>query len=397
MSRIVIIGGSFGGLTAAFELRRKLGKEHEITVICDQERFVFIPSLPWLCMGWVEEKDIALDLKKILGSKGIKFVHAEATKIDPERKVVSTTAGDLSYDYVVISTGPFLNFDTVPGSHPKEGFTHSVFTLDYALEAAKAWKEFLKDPGPMVVGAAQGASCFGPAYELAYMADTVLRKKRLRHKVPITLVTSEPYLGHMGLGGVGKSRRAIEDEFQERDIKSIVNAEIERITRDEIKLKDGTVLKHKFSMIVPSFRGVDAIMNSPGLGNPKGFIPVDEHYRHQKYQNVYAVGVAIAIAPPEQTPVPVGVPKTGYMTEHMAKAAARNIAAEINGRELEPHELDVFCVLDAGDKATFMYANPVLPPRNKVFLKETRLAHYFKKIFEKYFLWKMSNGLTQLP
>lgn len=105
----------------------------------------------------------------------------------------------------------------------------------------------------------------------------------------------------------------------------------------------------------------------------------------------------MALAPPEPTPVPTGVPKTGFMTEHMAKIAAKNIAASIKGESLETHDLNVFCVLDEGNKATFMYASPTLPPRNKVFLKEMKLAHYFKKLFERYFLWKMRYGLTRLP
>jgi sulfide:quinone oxidoreductase len=395
--KILVIGGSFGGLTAAFELKRHLGKKHEISLLCDQDKFVFIPSLPWLCMGWVKEKDIVLDLKKILESNGIKFIHNEAKKIDPEKKVVVTSDGELPYDYLVIATGAILNFDAVPGLNPKEGFTHSIFLLDYAVGANKAWEKFLRFPGPVVIGAAKGASCFGPAYELALMIDTELRRQKKRHDVPITFVTSEPYPGHMGIGGVGKSRRAVEDDFLERDIKTISNAEIQEISKDEITLNDGTVLAHKFSMIVPPFRGVDAIINSPGLGNPKGFVPADEYYRHPKYPNIYTVGVAMALAPTEPTPVPTGVPKTGFMTEHMAKVAARNISATINGEALVTHDLDVFCILDAGNKGTFMYASPTLPPRNKVFLKEMKAAHYFKKLFERYFIWKMRHGLSMLP
>lgn len=397
MSGIIVIGGSFGGLTAAFELRRRLGKEHDVTLICDQVKFVFIPSLPWLCMGWVKPKDIILDLKGILEPKGIKFVHAKAQKIDTKGQKVATEAGEFPYDYLVIATGPHLAFDAVKGLDPSLGYTKSIFTLEYAIDAHEAWEKFIKEPGPVVIGAAQSVSCFGPAYELVYMVDGYLRKIKRRHDAPITFITPEPFLGHMGIGGIGKSRRAIEDEFAERDIKAITNAQIEEITQGEIKLKDGTVLKHKFSMIAPPFRGVDAIINSPGLGNPKGFVPADKYYRHPEFRNVYTVGVAMALMPPEPTPVPTGVPKTGYMTEHMAKAAAKNIAAEINGREMEPHELDVFCVLDTGEKGTFMYASPTLPPRNRVFLKEMRAAHYFKKAFEKYFLWKMRYGLTQLP
>ncbi|MEE9594069.1 MAG: FAD-dependent oxidoreductase, partial [Candidatus Hydrothermarchaeales archaeon] len=230
MSRIIIIGGSFGGLTAAFELRRHLGKEHDITVACDQDKFVFMPSLPWLCMGWVKPKDITLDLKKILESKGIKFVHAEVQKIDPKGQKVTIEAGELPYDYLIIATGAHLAFDAIKGLDPSLGNTKSIFTLEYAIDASGAWEDFVKEPGPIVIGAAQGASCFGPAYELVYMVDGYLRKIKKRHDAPITFITSEPFLSHMGIGGVGKSRRATEDEFAERDIKAITNAQIEEIT-----------------------------------------------------------------------------------------------------------------------------------------------------------------------
>ena len=84
-------------------------------------------------------------------------------------------------------------------------------------------------------------------------------------------------------------------------------------------------------MIVPPFTGVDVVRDAEGLANPMGFIPVDDEYRHPAHRDVFAAGVAVAIAPPDPTPVPAGVPKTGQMTEVMAKVAARNIAADIDG------------------------------------------------------------------
>ena len=128
----------------------------------------------------------------------------------------------------------------------------------------------------------------------------------MRHTVPIIYLTSEPYLGHMGVGGLGKSRRFIEDEFAERDIKPLVSQAIEEVAPGEIRLKDGTKLPFSLAMIAPPFKGVPAV--AP-LGNPRGFIPVDKQFRHTNHKNVFAVGVAMAIAPPEPTPVPVGVPK----------------------------------------------------------------------------------------
>jgi len=180
-----------------------------------------------------------------------------------------------------------------------------------------------------VIGSVQGVSCFGPAYEYAFEVETELKKRKIRHKVPITFVTSEPYIGHFGIGGLKTSRRVLEDEFANRDIKIIANQAVEEFTPGEAKLKDGTKLPYKLSMFAPPMAGVKAVFH---LGNPKGFIPVDKNYRHKNHKNILCVGVAMAIAPPEQTPVPTGVPKTGYMTVEMAKDAARTICGKADLR-----------------------------------------------------------------
>ena len=91
-----------------------------------------------------------------------------------------------------------------------EGNTASVCTVDHAESSPN--NRVLDDPGPIVIGAAQGASC-RPAYEFAHYRRG-LRKRRLRRKVPITFVTPEPYIGHLGLSGVGDSK-ALEHELRE--------------------------------------------------------------------------------------------------------------------------------------------------------------------------------------
>jgi len=115
----------------------------------------------------------------------------------------------VDYDYLVIATGPTLAFDEVDGLGPR-GYTHLVCTIDHAEKTYAAWQEFLQDPGHIVVGAVQMASCFGPAYEFAFLMDADLRKGKLRHQVPMTFVTAESYIGHLGLGGVGDSEGMLE-------------------------------------------------------------------------------------------------------------------------------------------------------------------------------------------
>ena len=239
------------------------------------------------------------------------------------------------------------------------------------------------------------ASCFGPSYELAFEMDAELRRRKMRHKVPILYLTSEPYLGHMGVGGLGDSKSFMEHEFAERDIKPLVSQSIQEVAPGEIRLKDGNKIPFKLAMIAPPFKGVPAVMP---LGNPRGFIPVDKGYRHTKHKNIFAIGVTMAIAPPEATPVPTGVPKTGFMTVKMAKTAAATIASDITGKTPpSPEELGVICLMDMGNTAALMKAYPVLPPRQSSYTKKTIWAKWMKIRFEKYFLWKMKRGISNLP
>src|SRR3546814_6112148 len=78
------------------------------------------------------------------------------------------------------------DLDEVPGLGPETGFTQSVCTTRHASAAYDAYLAFLENPGPVIVGAAAGASCFGPAYEFVMILDRDLRKRKLRDRVPMT-------------------------------------------------------------------------------------------------------------------------------------------------------------------------------------------------------------------
>jgi len=164
MANIVIIGASTGGLPAAYEMKAALGSGHSVTIISNTEIFHFVPSNPWVAVGWRSRKDISFSLKEPLEKKGIKFIPEGAAAIDPVKKNIKTSSGAVvPYNYLIIATGPKLAFDDVPGLGP-EGHTVSVCTVDHAEKAFERYQRFLENPGPVVIGAAQGASCFGPAY-----------------------------------------------------------------------------------------------------------------------------------------------------------------------------------------------------------------------------------------
>lgn len=424
VKNIVILGGSFAGLSAAYELQRELGSRHKITVIDKSSRFVFIPSLIWVPFGWRTPEQISFPLERSLACKRIGFLQATAERIDAKRQVVEISESgksngqrEIPYDYLLIATGPHVDFAVVPGLGPG-GYTESICTADHAMATAKAWKQFLQNPGPVIVGATQNASCFGAAYEYAFNLEYALRRARLRDRAPITFVTAEPFAGHFGIGGLTWAREMTEWFFRHTGIDWVLDAVLDKVTSGAVHFRQGNLfhagggdglkedlsgksLPFKFAMIIPPFLGVEAVRRS-GLGNERGFVVVDDYFRHLRHSNIFAAGVSVAVAPPEPCPAGCAVPKTGYISEVMARYAARNIAASITGRPLVAKPtatIDAKCVLDAGNQGIVMYTDRVYAPRDRKWqlLIPGPWAHGAKLGFEKYFLWKMRTGRVNWP
>ena len=393
-ANIVIIGGSFGGLTTAYELRRKLGPEQaRITLIAKDPRFVFVPSLPWVAMGQRSGEQISFELAPTLARRQVDFAVETVQHIDADAKRVKTDKAEHGYDFLVVATGHRSANEAVAGLGPFTGPGHSLMSLPEAEELRTAVRQLLDQPGPVVVGAAPGASCIGPAYEFAFELDHLLRTRRLRHQVPITFVTPEPFLGHMGMGGAGTIRQLLEGALDERDINYRTSAAITRIGADAVEVHGTDPIPSMLSMVIPPLGGVQAVAASGELANPKGFIPVDSRYRHAGADGLYAVGVAVAMAPVGPTPVPVNFPKTGHMTEQMASIAAADITARITGGEATTAELGARCVMDMGDRGVYMSVDPVRPPRDVIpTISEGRRWLYTKRAFERAYLASARHG-----
>lgn len=400
MRSIVVLGGSFAGLTAAFELKHQLGSSAEVTVVARDSRFVFIPSLIWVVPGWRKPGQISFDLQPTLSRRGIKFLHATAQHIDADRNTVVTDRGDVRYDYLVVATGPRYDWSVVPGLGPADGTTHSVCNISHAMDAAKAWLDFVQEPGPVVIGSTQRASCFGAEYEVVFNMDRALRQAKIRDKVDLTFFTAEPFLGHFGIGGMRGGETMLKAYFKLLGIKHIVNVSTTAATKGSIELSNGQTLHNKYAIVIPPFTGVQAILDSPGLGDEKGFVPVNDRYQHVSYENIYAAGVAVQVKPPAATEVPTGVPKTGWMAEVMGKVAAHNIGVAIKGGEpMEMPFADIkpLCIMDAGNQGMIIVLERVFKPRRYEIMIPGPWSHWAKLAFEKYYIGKMKRGLVQLP
>lgn len=123
---------------------------------------------------------------------------------------------------------------------------------------------------------------------------------------------------------------------------------------------------------------------------------IDDYQRNKTYRNIYSAGVCVAIPPVEQTPVPTGTPKTGYMIESMVTAIVHNIKADMEGRTPGAKGTwNTICLADMGDTGAAFVALPQIPPRNIAWMKKGKWVHLAKIAFEKYFIRKMKTGSSE--
>ncbi len=402
---IVVLGAGLGGTIASYEIKAAVKGRAEVMTVSDTDTYSFIPSNPWVAVRWREPEAIQVHLPPVFAKKKIGFTSVGAKRLHASEKRLELNDGtSITYDYLVIATGPDLAFDEIEGLGP-QGHTVSVCQTAHAADAADAFDAFVENPGPIVVGAVQGASCYGPAYEFALILDTELRRRKIRDKVPMTFVTAEPYIGHLGLDGVGDTKSLLESELRDRHIKWITNARVNKVdagvmhveeVNDDGSVKKAHDLPFGYSMLLPAFRGVPAVRDIEGLTNPRGFIIVDKHQRNPAFPEVFALGVCVAIPPTGPTPVPVGVPKTGFMIESMVTAIAANLASILEGKEPTAEATwNAVCLADFGDGGVAFVAQPQIPPRNVNWSASGKWVHLAKIGFEKYFLRKVRKGESE--
>ncbi|MGE3151811.1 MAG: NAD(P)/FAD-dependent oxidoreductase [Nitrospiraceae bacterium] len=391
MPDLIVMGAGIAGVPAAYELKRRLGADARITVVSDRDYFQFVPSNPALAVGWRIEADIVIPMKPYLEAHGIGFVHGAVTTIDADRsRIMVDKTQELSYDAIIIACGAVPRWHEVPGL----AALHSVLTLEQALETRQAYEQFVRRPGPMVIGAAPGAAILGSVYEYAFLVDADLRRRGIRRRAPITVITPEPYQGHLGIGG-SALQEPLTRALTAHDIQWIGSAETVDVTDERIRITrhrddgstNGEDIRYVFGVYWPRFGGIPAVAASALPTDAHGLLKVDHYLRSERYEKVFATGICITPSRASSTPVEVGLPQTVDAIQEEVHIACHNLVAGLHGRPLQrANEEHRRRVMEGGqDHAAYLSALRV-PVGDITELKQGRWVYEAKKEFENRFL-----------
>lgn len=378
MADVVVLGGGTGGVVAARRLRRELRDGDRVVLVERDPVYRFAPSFLWVMTGARRPEQVSADLRRLI-RRGIELVQAEVHAIDTGHRKVATSAGELSYDRLVVALGAELAPDALPGF--AEG-AHSVYTLEGALATGRALSEF--EGGRVVVLVSRlPYKCPAAPYETALLAEAVLRRLGVRGRSSIDVWTPEPFPMPTAGPVMGEALRGM---LEQRGIGFHPEQSVERVEPGarELVLAGGERVGYDLLLAVPPHRA-PAVARDSGLAGETGFIPVDRATLATQVEGVYAIG--------DVTTIPLAggkfLPKAGVFAHAQAEVVARRIAAELSGgtsgAAFDGHGA---CFVEMGDGVAAyatgdFYAGEA--PRIRL-RRPGRHWHLTKVAFEKYWL-----------
>ncbi|MBI2078623.1 MAG: FAD-dependent oxidoreductase, partial [Euryarchaeota archaeon] len=179
--KVVVVGGGFGGLEALFNLRARLGRQAEFTLVSDRDHFLFKPNTIYIPFG-KDPQDLRVPLSEPCRRKGINFVLARVEGIDPKAKTVKTRDLSIPYDHLVLGTGSSMRPEELPGLAQH---ANTIWTVEEMLRLRSSFSGVVdrarQGESPRVVFLVPpNNKCSGPLYEMVFMLDTWLRRKGVR-------------------------------------------------------------------------------------------------------------------------------------------------------------------------------------------------------------------------
>lgn len=369
--RTLILGGGFGGLATATELRRLLPdgrdgqSEHEIVLTDRSDRFLMGFRKLWALTRMEGGLEAGTRSRDALEDRGIRFVRTTIRAIDPAGPRAETDAGTLEADRLVVALGAEPRADLVPGLTE-----HGVNLYDPEAVRAAAPRVAALDAGRVIVClAGLPYKCPPAPFEAAMLLDAAFRRRGVRETISITVITLQPALlpaagpaGHAWLAG----------ELERRGIEFRVGRVLAAVEEDGLRFEDGETLACDLALVIPLHRP-PAVVAGSALAGEGGWIRVDPGTLATDHPGVFAIGDCIHIPLGEKA----ALPKAGVLAEAQGKVVAAAIAAYATGGPApSPYDGRGACFLETGaDEAALVEGDFFTEGGPRVRIAEASPAH----------------------
>jgi sulfide:quinone oxidoreductase len=371
MQRVTIVGSGFGALTSVQTLR-EVGFKGDITVVSPRAEFVYYPGLIWVPSGLRSGDDLRIELKGFFRRMGVSHVAAEATGLRDGGRLLETSAREVQNDGLIIASG---------GRFIKKlpGIEHAITPCE-GIAAAKQIRDRLKalDGGTVAMGFSgnpnEPASMRGgPIFEFLFGLDRQLRREGRRERFRIVFFTPAERPGNrLGPKAVDKLLAAM----HKVGIELHLGHKLKGFAADKVMTEGGDIAADLI-VFMPGMTGNQWFDNTELPRSPGGLLQADAQCRVPGFERVYVVGDSGSFPGPEW------MPKQAHMADLQAKAAAKNLAAELAGREpTATFEVELLCIVDANDRGMVVWRTE----RRNLVLPWSPAFHWLKRFFEWWYL-----------
>ncbi len=371
MKNITIIGAGFAGLTAVKQLRKR-DKHCKITLISPHAELQYLPSLIWVPSGLRKREDIIIPLNNFFKRMNVNFHQARVTGLRDGGRTVETDTGDVSNDGLIIASGGRF-IKKLPGIEhaitPCEGIDAAEKIRDRLNSMAGGNIAFGFAGNPKEPSAMRG----GPMFEFLFGTDTLLRRRGTRKNFNLVFFSPAPKPGNrLGPKAVGR----LLDEMKKRDIQTHLGHKMRAFEKDKV-ITEGGEFDADLIIFMPGMTGNQWFDNSELPRSEGGMVKANRHCKVESMDAVYVAGDSGSFPGPEW------MPKQAHMADLQAKAAAKNLLAELNGQTADAvFKVELICIVDSNDKGMM-----VSRTENKNYmLPGTIWLHWTKRLFEWWYL-----------
>ena len=339
---VVILGGGFAGATTALKLERKLGRDPDvrITLVSDENYFLFTPMLHEVASGHIETRHIAVPIRRLRGRRRFDFVQADVHSVDLDRRVVVTHRGEMPFDALVLALGSVTDYSAIDGKREHvlalKSLTDAMALRNHVIRMFERADASDDDPSPTLTFVVVGGGITG-VQAVADLNDLVRRslpREYVRiHPDAIRVVLIQDHdsvLPEMD----PRMARAARQTLDDAGVEVMTGTAVTDVGQGWIQVDGCRRIAADTVVWAPGIQANPVVAALPVERDSLGRVKVNDRLEVPGHRGVYALGDN-AHQPHHRTGEPL--PPTAHIAVRQPRAVAHNVAAHLRGGPTRPY------------------------------------------------------------